>query len=101
MKRLALLTLAIAAVISTHASRVQATEVGTSRNFGLGFPPTIWLAGFTTESAEDTEGTEAEEDRIQNPKPLPFRALCALCSLRWKSILLSPRKLRFSGPEPA
>ena len=37
MKRLALLTLAVVAITSTHASRVQATEVGTSRNFGLGF----------------------------------------------------------------
>jgi hypothetical protein len=35
MRRLALLTLAVAAI--AHVSGVQATEVGTSRNFGLGF----------------------------------------------------------------
>jgi hypothetical protein len=37
VRRLALLTLAVAAVTFTHESRVQATEVGTVRNFGLGF----------------------------------------------------------------
>jgi hypothetical protein len=37
MKRLALLTLAAAAILSTGAGRAQATEVGTSRRFGLGF----------------------------------------------------------------
>ena len=37
MKRLALFILAVAAASSSYASRVQATEVGTSRNFGVGF----------------------------------------------------------------
>jgi hypothetical protein len=37
MRRLALLTVAATAILSAAASRSQATEVGTSRNFGLGF----------------------------------------------------------------
>jgi len=37
MRRLAFLTLAAVAIMSTGASRSEATEVGTSRNFGLGF----------------------------------------------------------------
>jgi len=37
MRRLALLTLAAAAIVSTDARRSEATEVGASRNFGLGF----------------------------------------------------------------
>ena len=37
MRRLALLTLAVGAIMSADAGRSQATEVGTSRNFGLGF----------------------------------------------------------------
>ena len=37
MKRFLLFTLAAAAILSTGASRAQATEVGISRNFGLGF----------------------------------------------------------------
>jgi hypothetical protein len=37
MRRLALLTLAAAAVLSSESSRSEATEVGGSRNFGLGF----------------------------------------------------------------
>ncbi len=37
MKRLALLTLAVAAIPFLHAGSVEATEVGTLRNFGVGF----------------------------------------------------------------
>jgi hypothetical protein len=37
MRRLALLTLAAAAIVSSDARRSEATEVGASRNFGLGF----------------------------------------------------------------
>jgi hypothetical protein len=37
MKRLALLFLAVATIMSADAHRAQATEVGTSRNFGVGF----------------------------------------------------------------
>ena len=37
MKRLASFVLAAVAIMSTDATRSQATEVGTSRNFGLGF----------------------------------------------------------------
>jgi hypothetical protein len=37
MKRPILFTLATAAILSAGASSAQATEVGTSRNFGLGF----------------------------------------------------------------
>ena len=37
MRRLALLTLATAAIVSSDARRSEATEVGASRNFGLGF----------------------------------------------------------------
>ena len=37
MKRLTLFTLAVVAINFTYESRVQATEVGTSRNFGVGF----------------------------------------------------------------
>ena len=37
MKRFAALTLATVAIMSTHATSSQATEVGTSRTFGLGF----------------------------------------------------------------
>jgi hypothetical protein len=37
MKRLVLLTLATATILSTGAGRAQATEVGNSRTFGLGF----------------------------------------------------------------
>ena len=37
MKRLALFTCAALAILSAGANRAQATEVGNSRNFGLGF----------------------------------------------------------------
>lgn len=37
LDRLALLTFAVAAITSTAESRAWATEVGTTRNFGLGF----------------------------------------------------------------
>ncbi|MGB8294481.1 MAG: hypothetical protein WCG85_03570 [Polyangia bacterium] len=37
MKRLSLLTLAFVTILSSGAGRASATEVGTTRNFGLGF----------------------------------------------------------------
>jgi len=41
----------------------------------------FWLANFTTESTEHTEGTEAGKVGIPDPNPTlsDLRGLCALC----------------------